>query len=388
MMKKKISLLGSTGSIGVNVLNIVRDFPEHFEIVGLAAARNLMELSKQITEFRPKCVSVIDEHHAENLKKLVAPHFHDIIVYGNSGNEQVGALAEADFTVSAIVGAAGLLPTLAAIEAGKDIGLANKETLVMAGKIVMDAVRRSGIRLFPIDSEHSAIFQALEGGRRQDVEKIILTASGGPFREKTVAELQNVTPAQALEHPNWSMGRKISIDSATLMNKGLEVIEARWLFDISCEDIEVVVHPQSIVHSLVAFQDGSVLAQLGIPDMRIPIAYALSYPQRLPLRLDRLGLTQCGNLAFEEPDYRRFPALRLSFDALQQGGVLPAVLNAANEEAVEAFLDNRLSFQQIAETVAQTMETVRSGDENSLHDILEADREARSVARRLIERLQ
>jgi 1-deoxy-D-xylulose-5-phosphate reductoisomerase len=385
MMKKKISLLGSTGSIGINVLNVVRQFPEKFEIVGLAAGRNIAELSKQISEFRPKCVSVMDEHHAEQLKKLLPRHLHDGIVYGKSGTEQVGALPDADFTVSAIVGAAGLLPTLAAIEAGKDIGLANKETLVMAGKIVMDAVRRAGVRLFPVDSEHSAIFQALEGGRRQDVYKIILTASGGPFRKKSVTELKKVTPAQALDHPNWSMGRKISIDSATLMNKGLEVIEARWLFDMGGEDIEVVVHPQSIIHSLVEFQDGSVLAQLGIPDMRIPIAYALSYPERLPLRLNRLGLSQCGKLQFEEPDYDRFPALRLSFDALRQGGVLPAVLNAANEEAVDAFLDNRISFPRIAEVVAQSMRAINTGDENSLQDILEADREARVVTRKFID---
>lgn len=382
---KQISILGSTGSIGVNVLNIIRDFPDHFGVVGLAAGKNVKLLSKQVLEFDPLLVSVYDEEHAERLKALLPGHYHNKIVHGTDGNKEVGALAKAEFVVSAIVGAAGLLPTLAAIDAGKDIGLANKETLVMAGKIVMEKVREKKINLFPVDSEHSAIFQALEGGRRQDVNKIILTASGGPFREKSILELATVSPAQALNHPNWSMGKKISIDSATLMNKGLEVIEARWLFDMHYDDIEVVVHPQSIVHSLVEFQDGSVLAQLGIPDMRIPIAYALSYPQRLPLKLNRLGLSQCDHLQFEEPDYGRFPALRLSFDALKRGGTAPAVLNGANEVAVDAFLNNRIAFPRIAEIVAESMERVNGGDENNLENILEADGEARSLAGKLID---
>lgn len=381
---KKITLLGSTGSIGVNTLNVVREFPEKFAIVGLAAGKNVKVLSEQVVEFNPSLVSVADELHGEKLKKLLPSVYHPRIVHGSEGNSQVASLAHADFAVSAIVGAAGLLPTLAAIEAGKDIGLANKETLVMAGKLVMDAVRKNGVKLFPVDSEHSAIFQALEGGRRQDVHKIILTASGGPFRKKSREELDRVTPEEALAHPNWSMGKKISIDSATLMNKGLEVIEARWLFDMHSQDIEVVVHPQSIVHSLVEFQDGSVLAQLGIPDMRIPIAYALSYPQRLPLELHRLSLSQCGNLEFEEPDYTRFPALRLAFTALQQGGISPAVLNGANEVAVEAFLNQDIAFPRIAAIVEQTMASVTTGDEHNLSDILAADTEARRVALQLM----
>lgn len=384
---KKIALLGSTGSIGVNVLNIVRDFPDQFEIVGLAAGTNTELLSKQIVEFKPKLISVLNQGYSRKLASQIPQEFHKRIVYGSKGNEQVAALPEANFTVSAIVGAAGLQPTLAAIHAGKDIGLANKETLVMAGKIVMDAIRKTDVLLFPIDSEHSAIFQALEGGRREDVKKIILTASGGPFRQKSGAELLEVTPKQALNHPNWSMGKKISVDSATLMNKGLEVIEARWLFDMHSKDIEVVIHPQSIVHSLVEYQDGSVLAQLGIPDMRIPIAYALSYPQRLPLKLNRLGLSQCANLEFEEPDYKRFPALQLAFDALAQGGVMPAVLNAANEEAVAAFLDEKIAFPQISELVARAMESISSGDENSLDDILEADWRSRKVVTDQISRV-
>jgi 1-deoxy-D-xylulose-5-phosphate reductoisomerase len=381
---KKISLLGSTGSIGRGVLDVIRMFPDHYAIAGLAAGRNVELLSRQVLEFSPELISVLDESCVIQLKALLPQCLHNRIVWGTEGNVQVAALNGADLTVSAIVGAAGLLPTMAAIEAGKDIGLANKETLVMAGKLVMAAARRKGIQLLPVDSEHSAIFQALEAGRKEDVAKIILTASGGPFLAKKAEELQFVTCEQALAHPNWSMGRKISIDSATLMNKGLEVIEARWLFDVPVDSIEVVVHPQSIVHSLVEFQDGAVVAQLGIPDMRIPIAYALSYPHRLPLALKPLQLSQCANLQFLEPDYVRFPALALAFEALRQGGVVPAVLNAANEVAVEAFLAGRLSFPGIVETVTQVVETVVDGSEDSLDDILAADAMARSEAERII----
>ncbi|MDO8947299.1 MAG: 1-deoxy-D-xylulose-5-phosphate reductoisomerase [Desulfocapsaceae bacterium] len=381
---KYLALLGSTGSIGKGVLDVVRKFPGQYAIAGLAAGRNVDLLSQQALEFSPELLSVLDEEHADQLKALLPESYHGRIVWGTKGNIQVASLDSAAMTVSAIVGAAGLLPTLAAIEAGKDIGLANKETLVMAGKLVMSAARRKGIQLLPVDSEHSAIFQALEAGRKEDVAKIILTASGGPFLGKKAEDLQEVTPDQALAHPNWSMGRKISIDSATLMNKGLEVIEARWLFDVSVDSIEVVVHPQSIVHSLVEFQDGSVVAQLGIPDMRIPIAYALSYPKRLPLALKPLQLSQCGNLQFFEPDYDRFPALSLAFHALRQGGVMPAVLNAANEVAVEAFLGGRLTFPGIVETVSIVLEKVQSGSEDSLEDILAADASARFEAERLI----
>jgi len=381
---KYLALLGSTGSIGKGVLDVVRKFPSQYAIAGLAAGRNVDLLSQQALEFSPELLSVLDEEHVDQLKALLPESYHGRIVWGTKGNIQVASLDSAAMTVSAIVGAAGLLPTLAAIEAGKDIGLANKETLVMAGKLVMSAARRKGIQLLPVDSEHSAIFQALEAGRKEDVAKIILTASGGPFLGKKAEDLQEVTPDQALAHPNWSMGRKISIDSATLMNKGLEVIEARWLFDVSVDSIEVVVHPQSIVHSLVEFQDGSVVAQLGIPDMRIPIAYALSYPKRLPLALKPLQLSQCGNLQFFEPDYDRFPALSLAFHALRQGGVMPAVLNAANEVAVEAFLGGRLTFPGIVETVSIVLEKVQSGSEDSLEDILAADASARFEAERLI----
>ncbi len=383
-MVKNISLLGATGSIGINTLDVVRQFPERYSIVGLAAGRNVELLARQVLEFSPVCISVCDERHALRLRKMLPGKWQDRILFGPTGNEQVAALSDADITISSIVGSAGLLPTLAAIRAGKDIGLANKETLVMAGKIVMDAVRQNNIRLMPVDSEHSAIFQALEAGRREDVKKIILTASGGPFRGRSGETLQRVTKEEALKHPNWQMGRKISIDSATLMNKGLEVIEARWLFDMEPEAIDVVVHPQSIVHSLVEFRDGSILAQLGIPDMRIPIAFALSYPERLPLAFDSLQLTECARLEFLKPDHHSFPALQLAFTALRSGGVLPAVLNAANEVAVEAFLDGRLGFTAIAETVAKTLELVQDGSEDNLEDILAADAEARREAGRII----
>jgi 1-deoxy-D-xylulose-5-phosphate reductoisomerase len=377
---KTITLLGSTGSIGRNVLAVIRQFPNRFRIAGLAAGTNITELKHQVVEFMPLCISVANAELADKLAAELPAEFRDRIFWGTEGNRQVATVSEADMMVSAVVGAVGLLPTLDAIATGKDIGLANKETLVMAGNLVMDTVRRSGVKLLPIDSEHSAIFQALEAGRRQDVGRIILTASGGPFREKQQCDLKSVTPKQALAHPNWDMGRKISIDSATLMNKGLEVIEARWLFDVEPDQIDVVVHPQSIVHSLVEFIDGSVVAQLGIPDMRIPIAYALSYPERLGLGLSRLSLSQCGNLSFEKPDYDRFPALQMAFDALEYGGLKPAVLNAANEIAVEAFLDNKITFLDIARIVSQTLEKAEDGDDMNLEDILQADEQARQIA--------
>lgn len=381
---KTLSLLGSTGSIGCNVLDVVRHFPDLYNVCGLAAGKNIAKLREQVLEFEPDCISVAQEEDAEILRKELPGSYRDKILFGTEGSQEVAAFTSADMTISAIVGAAGLLPTLAAIEAGKDIGLANKETLVMAGKLVMDLCSRKKVKLLPVDSEHSAIFQSLEAGRQDDVAKIILTASGGPFREKSYDELTTVTPAQALNHPNWDMGQKISIDSATLMNKGLEVIEAKWLFDMSVDTIDVVVHPQSIVHSLVEFQDGSVIAQLGIPDMRIPIAYALSYPRRLKMDLPGLNLAQCSNLEFHEPDYERFPALSLAFDAIEHGGVLPAVLNAANEVAVAAFLAEEISFLDIAATVATVMEKVREGSEDSIDDILHADFLAREEARSII----
>ena len=381
---KTLSLLGATGSIGKNVLAVVRQFPDRFRIVGLAAGQNVQVLAEQVLEFQPECVSVGNADARENLARMLPPPWHSRIVDGTEGNCTVASLPEADMVVSAVVGSVGLLPVLAAIQKGKDIGLANKETLVMAGHLVMKAVEQYGVRLLPIDSEHSAIFQVLEAGRKQDVARIILTASGGPFRTKSSNELATVTQEQALAHPNWSMGRKISIDSATLMNKGLEVIEARWLFGVAPEQIEVVVHPQSLVHSLVEFCDGSVVAQLGIPDMRIPIAYALSFPERLELGLDRLDLACCGGLSFEQPDHARFPALRLAYDALAMGGVKPAALNAANEVAVEAFLAGIIGFTKIAEVVEVAMRKTVQADELDLQAIIAADKAARRIAAEVV----
>jgi len=381
---KNLSLLGATGSIGVNVLNIVRQFPQRFRITGLAAGRNVELLARQVQEFKPERISVIDAEHADKLAQLLPEKWQKRIVSGSDGNKEIASLDQTDMTISAVVGAAGLLPTLAAIEAGKDIGLANKETLVVAGRLVMQKVREHRVKLLPIDSEHSAILQALDAGRKEDVAKIILTASGGPFLNRKIEELEKVTPDQALAHPNWSMGRKISIDSATLMNKGLEVIEAHWLFGMNGDSISVVVHPQSIVHSLVEYQDGSVLAQLGIPDMKIPIAYALSYPERIALDLKPLNLWQCGNLEFIEPDYKRFPALRLAFEALERGGVSTAVLNAANEVAVESFLNRQISFPDISAIVEKTMARIEGGSDTELDDLLEADKAARLMTHQLI----
>lgn len=377
MKNKKISILGSTGSIGKNVLKVAASFPEHFTVVGLTAGWNIDLLREQVEAFSPLMVSVAEEETAEKLKTFLPDSSRTEIVWGQEGNEQVALLQDADMVVSAIVGAAGLLPTLAAIRSGKDIALANKETLVMAGRLIMDEVRKQQVRLLPIDSEHSAIAQALEAGRKEDVARIILTASGGPFLNLDKESLWQVTPEQALLHPNWDMGRKISIDSATLMNKGLEVIEAHWLFDVPLEKIEVLVHPQSIVHSLVEFVDGSVVAQLGIPDMRVPISYALSYPERLPTGLSRLNLTEYSNLSFLEPDTQRFPALHTAFEACRIGGCMPAVLNAANEVAVAAFLDGKLRFPQISKAVAETMARTDYKEDTDFETILAADRIAR-----------
>ncbi|MBW2484510.1 MAG: 1-deoxy-D-xylulose-5-phosphate reductoisomerase [Deltaproteobacteria bacterium] len=377
MKHKKVVILGSTGSIGRNVLKVAAGFPEHFTVVGMTAGRNIDLLRQQIETFSPRVVSVAEEDAALKLKTLLGPGRQTEIVWGQKGNEQVACLTEADMVVSAIVGAAGLLPTFAAIRSGKDIALANKETLVMAGRLIMDEVKKKQVRLLPIDSEHSAIAQALEAGRKEDVARIILTASGGPFLHLAEENLWQVTPEKALDHPNWDMGRKISVDSATLMNKGLEVIEAHWLFDIALEKIEVLVHPQSIVHSLVEFIDGSVVAQLGIPDMRVPISYALSYPERLDTGLSRLNLTECSNLSFLKPDTNRFPALQIAYEACKTGGCMPTVLNAANEIAVAAFLEGKLKFPEISKVVRETLAHTKYMDDTDIETILDVDRLAR-----------
>ena len=380
---KRISLLGSTGSIGVSCLEVVADFPERFEIVALTGANNLQLLAAQIRRFRPQLAAVVNEADALLLREMVKGTTTEIL-FGIEGLMRCAAHPDTQMTLSAIVGAAGLVPTLAAIEAGKDIALANKETLVTAGALVMAAVARKGVRLYPVDSEHSALFQSLQGHRSTDVRRLILTASGGPFRKWSLAQMQSVTPADALAHPNWSMGRKISIDSATMMNKGLEIIEAHWLFDVPVERINVQIHPQSIVHSMVEYCDGSVIAQLGVPDMKTPIAYALSYPERIPLKLPPLNLCTIGSLTFEEPDLQRFPCLKLAYDAIAAGGVAPAVLNAANEIAVEAFLAGKIAFLEISVIIQQVLDRHDPHLPVHLDDILHADRYARVEARRLI----
>ncbi|OPY89436.1 MAG: 1-deoxy-D-xylulose 5-phosphate reductoisomerase [Syntrophus sp. PtaU1.Bin208] len=381
---KKISILGSTGSIGRNSLEVIRRNPEQFRIVALAAGRNIAELKRQIEEFQPSVAAVIDERHARELKKELPPSAGVDILHGSEGYRQVAALPDTGMVISAMVGASGLLPTLAAIEAGKDVALANKETLVMAGQLVIEKAKGRGVNLLPVDSEHSAIFQCLSGQRSQGVRRIYLTASGGPFFRFSRERLEKVKPEDALKHPNWTMGNKITVDSATMMNKGLEVIEAKWLFGVDIDQIQVCIHPQSIVHSMVEFIDGSILAQLGIPDMKIPIAYALSFPERLDCPELSLDFFQAGPLEFYPPDPERFPALTLASAAARQGGTMPAVLNAANEVAVEAFLAEGLPFLKIAQLVEEVMAAHSSKGSPNIGDILEADAWARRESQKLL----
>lgn len=380
---KRLSILGSTGSIGVSALEIVAAYPERFKVVALTAGRNFDLLAEQIRIFRPEVVAVQEESAVGLLRQSLGSCAPEILC-GMSGLIACAAESSADMVVSAIVGAAGLEPTLAAIEAGRDVALANKETLVAAGSIMMSAVERNDCRLFPVDSEHSAIFQSLEGHRKHDVRRLILTASGGPFREHTPAALLRVSPEDALAHPNWSMGRKISIDSATMMNKGLEVIEAHWLFDLPVDKINIHVHPESIVHSMVEYVDGAVIAQLGIPDMKTPIAYALSYPERLCLDLPALDLCQLGRLNFYPPDMARFRCLALAYRALRAAGTAPAVLNAANEIAVDAFLCRRIDFLAIADIIEHVLSQHEPLPLTHLDQVLAADAWAREAARSVI----
>jgi 1-deoxy-D-xylulose-5-phosphate reductoisomerase len=380
---KRISLLGSTGSIGVSTLDVVESHPEEFTVTALAAGRNVPLLKKQIDRYRPLLAAVADEEHARELIRLLGTRSATAVFFGREGYREAAA-ADADMVVSAMAGAAGLLPTLDAIEAGRDIALANKETLVMAGGIVLRKAGEKGVNIIPVDSEHSAVFQCLQGHRREDIRRIILTASGGPFLNASQSELKAVTPALALLHPNWKMGRKITIDSATMMNKGLEVIEAAWLFGIPLTAIDVLIHPQSIVHSLVEYRDGSMMAQLGAPDMRIPIAYALSFPRRLVRTEPRLDLSLVGTLAFCRPDPSRFPSLKLAYAAAQKGGTMPAVLNAANECAVAAFLDERIGFIDICSVSEKVLDRHCIQEEPNIGDILAADRWAREETEQTI----
>jgi 1-deoxy-D-xylulose-5-phosphate reductoisomerase len=380
---KRISILGSTGSIGVSTLDVVSAHPEEFTVTALAGGRNIALLRQQIERFRPRLTAVIDEAHARELRSLLGTTTTGILS-GPEGYREAATAAGTDMVVSAMVGAAGLLPTLDAISAGRDIALANKETLVMAGGIVLRNAADKGVKIIPVDSEHSAIFQCLQGHNRDEVRRIILTASGGPFLHASAEELAEVTPAQALRHPNWPMGKKITIDSATMMNKGLEVIEARWLFGLPIAKIDVLTHPQSIIHSLVEYRDGSVIAQLGVPDMRIPIAYALSYPRRLIRGEVALDLASVGALTFFKPDPVRFPALRLAYAAAETGGTMPAVLNAANEVAVAAFIEEQIGFNEISLVVEQVLSRHRVLKEPRIEEILAADRQAREEARNMI----
>ena len=380
---RTIALLGSTGSIGMSTLDLARRFPERFKVDGLVAGENLKRLVSQIREFSPRCVAIKNEEDVPRLRKLLGNNRAEVL-HGERGAAAVSTAHEVDVVVAAIVGGAGLLPTLAAVRAGKEVALANKEALVMAGEIFVNAAKQKGVRLLPVDSEHSAIFQCLQGNRQDEVDKLILTASGGPFLRTPLKLLNRATVAQALKHPNWKMGRKITIDSATMMNKGLEVVEARWEFDMDPSRIDVVIHPQSVVHSMVRYQDGSIIAQLGIPDMRIPIAYALTYPHRLKGGWKPLDLTQHGELNFLPVDSKRFPALRLAYAALKEGGTMSAVLNAANEVAVAAFLERKIGFRDIHRIIDKTMQGHVPRRPKEVDEVLEVDRWARQTASSLI----
>ncbi|MBW2107785.1 MAG: 1-deoxy-D-xylulose-5-phosphate reductoisomerase [Deltaproteobacteria bacterium] len=381
---KHLAILGSTGSIGKNALRIAAAFPERFSVTALAAGGNVDLLAEQVRRFDPEVAVVQDESSAEALRKRTSGSRSIVIFHGPEGYQAAAALDSVDLVVSAMAGAAGLLPTLAAVEHGKTVALANKESLVMAGALVMDTARRKGAGIIPIDSEHSAIFQCLSGNRRKDLKQILLTASGGPLLNTPEQALKDITPETALRHPNWDMGPKVTIDSATLMNKGLEVIEATWLFDVTLDMIRVVIHPESIVHSMVVFFDGSVMAQLGEPDMRIPIAYALSYPKRLPLELSAPDFTMLGALTFRDPDLKKFPCLALALEACRAGQTYPAVLNAADEVAVHAFLNHRLSLARISEVVEETMNKHEPVSDPGLSDILAVDGWARQTAEDLL----
>lgn len=382
--RKRLCILGSTGSIGVSALDVVRQHPDRFQVEALVAGTNTQVMAEQVLAHRPRIAVMATEEKAAELKRLV-PTYEGEIVYGPQGYRMAVQMNIVDSVVSAIVGAAGLEPTLWAIEAKKEIGLANKETLVTAGELVNRKIKEHGVTMLPIDSEHSAIFQALEGNRRSQVKRLILTASGGPFRTWPKEKIAQATVAEALKHPNWAMGRKITIDSAGLMNKGLEVIEAMYLFDMTPEQVGVVVHPQSIIHSMVEYIDASVMAQLSVPDMRLPIAYALAYPDRIAATIPFLDWSKTRELTFEEPDLDRFPCLQLAFDAIRAGGSMPAVLNAANEVTVEAFLAEKLRFYDIPAINSEVMGRHRNVRLDTLQQVRDADAWAREEASRLVE---
>jgi 1-deoxy-D-xylulose-5-phosphate reductoisomerase len=383
---KRITLLGATGSVGLRTLDLVASFPEEFAVAGLAARGSNVELVADLCrKYAPRAVALLEESAVDRLAQLLPAPRPDLLS-GAAGLTALAADVDADIVVSALVGAAGLLPTMAAIEAGRTVALANKETLVMAGSLMTAAARARGVSLLPVDSEHSAVFQCLQGHNRGDVYRILLTASGGPFRQASKAAMAAATVEDALRHPTWKMGAKITIDSATLMNKGLEIIEARWLFDVAPDQIQVVVHPQSIVHSLVEYVDGSVLAQLGVADMAVPILYALTYPERRPTPTARLDLARVGQLTFEEPDPDRFPCLALARRALEAGGAASVVLNAANEVAVAAFLERRIAFPDIAILIEGALEALAVGASTSIEECVAVDASARRLVAALVDR--
>jgi 1-deoxy-D-xylulose-5-phosphate reductoisomerase len=385
---KNISILGSTGSIGTSTIKVVKINPDKYRIVGLSAGNNITLIKQQIEEFRPIAVSVSQKEQAHFLTSRLSDDIKTEVYWGEEGFKRIAALDEADIVVSAMSGAAGLIPTYEAILKGKDIALANKETMVMAGAIIMGLSEQKGVSILPVDSEHSAIFQCMQGHNLDDLRRVILTASGGPFRERTLSQLENITPAMALKHPNWEMGKKITIDSATLMNKGLEIIEAKWLFGLDLNQIDVLVHPESIIHSMVEYNDGSVIAQMGIPDMMTPISYALSYPEHLKTDLPYLRLETIKSLHFYAPDPEKFRCLRLAVDALKEGGSMPAVLNGANEIAVASFLNEEISFLQIPEIIERTMSAYKPVAIDSIETVKEADSWARTKALNEIMKLE
>lgn len=388
---KAITLVGSTGSIGTQTLDIVTQYPDQFRIVGLAAGRNVEMLAAQIRQFRPEIAAICSEDKLPALQEAIKDlDSQPILLAGEAGVIEVARYGDSQTVVTGIVGCAGLLPTIAAIEAGKDIALANKETLIAGGPVVLPLVEKHGVKLLPADSEHSAIFQCLQGVPKAGLRRILLTASGGAFRDWDVEKLAEVTVADALKHPNWSMGRKITVDSATLMNKGLEVIEAHFLFGLDYDDIDIVIHPQSIIHSLIELQDTSVLAQLGWPDMRLPLLYALSWPERIYTDWERLDLVKAGNLTFREPDHQKYPCMQLAYAVGRAGGSMPAVLNAANEQAVALFLEEKIRFLDIPRCIELVCD--RHQNDNcanpSLDDIVAADKWARQEVLIATEKLQ
>ena len=374
---KRLAILGSTGSIGTHTLDVVRAHPDEFEVTALAAGANLDLLERQARQFSPRLVSVASEAGAQELRRRLGAGRTEV-VWGTDGLVEAASNGRADTVVSAIVGAAGLLPTMAAVRAGKAVALANKESLVMAGGLVMAAARAAGRRILPVDSEHCAIFQCLEHDPGRRVQRLILTASGGPFRALPREAFARITPEDALRHPTWAMGRKITIDSATLVNKGLEVIEAHWLFDLPVDRVDVIVHPQSVVHSMVEYVDGSILAQLGVPDMRLPIQYALTYPERYPSPTPRLDLKATAALTFEPVDRDKFPCLDLAYAACRAGGSAPTVLNAANEVAVQWFLDRRIRFDEIPTVIRRALDAHPSREVTSVEEVLGVDRQVRA----------